>query len=123
MCLRNLVIAVVVAWTLAGVSGHERLAICRGAEPTASTEPERDADGKIVPLHKTDAEWKKLLTRRQFEVARRGETESPFTGRYLHYRRPGTYRCACCDLEVFDSRAKFSSHTGWPSYFQPVEAD
>ncbi|MBI3838156.1 MAG: peptide-methionine (R)-S-oxide reductase MsrB [Planctomycetia bacterium] len=78
---------------------------------------------KIVPIYKTDAEWKKLLTPKQFDVTRRKATEGPHTGKYWHNKRPGTYRCVCCNLELFSSEAKFDSHTGWPSFCAPSDGD
>lgn len=78
---------------------------------------------KLTPVRKTDAEWKRQLTARQFAVARRGETETPFTGKYYRSKKPGEYHCVCCDLEVFSSRAKFESDTGWPSFFEPIDQE
>jgi peptide-methionine (R)-S-oxide reductase len=76
---------------------------------------------KIVPLYKSDAEWKKLLTPKQFEVTRRKGTERAYSGATWHNKRAGVYRCVCCDLELFRSENKFDSHTGWPSFWAPVE--
>lgn len=82
-----------------------------------------EAGETIVPLQKTDAQWKRLLTRRQFEVTRRGHTEPAFSGKLWNNKRHGTYRCVCCDLELFTSQAKFESHTGWPSFWRPAVED
>ena len=72
---------------------------------------------KIV---KSEAEWEKLLTREQFEVARKKGTEAPFTGKYWNNHEKGTYRCVCCGSELFDSETKFDSGTGWPSFWNPM---
>ncbi|MBV9926240.1 MAG: peptide-methionine (R)-S-oxide reductase MsrB [Acidobacteria bacterium] len=77
----------------------------------------RAAVGRVV---KTDEEWRKLLTPEQFEVARRGGTEAPGSSPLLEEHRRGTFQCVCCDLPVFSSKAKYDSHTGWPSFWQPV---
>ena len=69
---------------------------------------------------KSDAEWQRLLSREQYEVARGKGTESPFCGLLLDNKREGTYACVCCKLPLFASGAKFESGTGWPSFFQPV---
>jgi methionine-R-sulfoxide reductase len=69
---------------------------------------------------KTDAEWKRLLTPKQYEVARGKGTEPPFCGLLLDNKRDGVYACVCCSLPLFSSGSKFSSGTGWPSFFQPV---
>ena len=69
---------------------------------------------------RTDAEWKKLLTREQYEVARGKGTERPFCGLLLDNKRDGVYACVCCSLPLFSSDSKFESGTGWPSFFRPV---
>ena len=71
-------------------------------------------------VEKSDAEWQKLLTREQYEIARGKGTERPFCGLLLDNKKSGTYVCVCCRLPLFSSDAKFDSGTGWPSFFQPV---
>jgi peptide-methionine (R)-S-oxide reductase len=100
-------------------------AAAAGPNCRAGDEPASEAESKsaIVPIHKSDAEWKKQLTSKQFQVTRRKATEAPFTGKLTHNKRPGSYHCICCDLAVFGSDAKFDSQTGWPSYWAPLEED
>jgi methionine-R-sulfoxide reductase len=74
---------------------------------------------KIV---KTEAEWRALLNAEQYRVMRDKGTERPFTGEYNDNHESGTYHCAACDLVLFNSKAKFESGTGWPSFFQPIAA-
>ncbi|MBX9579851.1 MAG: peptide-methionine (R)-S-oxide reductase MsrB [Gemmataceae bacterium] len=71
----------------------------------------------------TDAEWRERLSPEEYEVARRAGTERAFTGRYWDCHDDGVYACVCCGQPLFDSRAKFDSGTGWPSYWQPVARD
>ena len=71
-------------------------------------------------LHKTDAEWQKVLTPQQYHVLRKHGTERPFSGQYDHFYKNGTYVCAGCGHALFKADAKFNSQTGWPSFFKPL---
>lgn len=71
---------------------------------------------KIEKIHKTEAEWKQLLTPAQFNILREEGTERPFTSLLNKEKRQGTYVCAGCDLALFTSEMKFDSGTGWPSF-------
>ncbi len=73
-----------------------------------------------TPLKVSDAEWKKILSRDLYEVARNQGTESAFTGKYWDNNTKGTYFCAVCGNKLFRSDAKFASSCGWPSFFEAV---
>lgn len=71
-------------------------------------------------VHKTDGQWRELLTPEQYRVTRLKGTERAFTGEYWETKTPGTYHCVCCDQELFTSDAKYDSGCGWPSFFEPA---
>jgi peptide-methionine (R)-S-oxide reductase len=71
----------------------------------------------------TDAEWLAKLTPEQYRVLRKGATEQPFSGQYVHVKDHGVYRCAGCGAELFSSETKYDSGTGWPSFWDPIRGD
>jgi len=75
---------------------------------------------QVATIVKTDAEWRKQLTRDSYEITRRSETERPGSGKYDNNHAAGIYRCICCDTALYDSATKFDSGTGWPSFWQPI---
>lgn len=72
-------------------------------------------------IHKTDEEWRKLLTSEQFEVARQKGTERAFTGKYWDLHDKGLFVCVCCGAELFKSETKYDSGCGWPSFYAPLD--
>ena len=75
----------------------------------------------VEKVIKTDEEWKKLLTPEQYQITRQGGTERAFTGEYWNFKGEGTYHCVGCGQALFDSKAKFESGTGWPSFTRPLD--
>jgi peptide-methionine (R)-S-oxide reductase len=71
----------------------------------------------------SDSDWRRQLTAQQYWSARRGTTDTPFTGTYYQSEASGLYRCICCANALFSSAAKFDSGTGWPSYTSPLAAE
>ena len=71
-------------------------------------------------LEKSDAEWKSSLSPEQYEVMRNGGTEPAFSGEFNDHKGNGVYKCASCDSELFSSEEKYSSGSGWPSFWQPI---
>lgn len=78
-------------------------------------------DMSNATVQRTEAEWRARLTPEQFRVARQQGTEPPFRNAYWDSHEDGVFFCVGCDTPLFDSRHKFESGTGWPSYWQPLE--
>ncbi len=72
------------------------------------------------PVHKSEEEWRKLLTREQYHVLREQGTERAYTGKYHDHKEDGVYRCAACELDLYLSETKYDSQSGWPSFYAPV---
>ena len=77
---------------------------------------------EVPRVQKTLGEWRSLLPGEVYEVTRRDGTELPFSGRYLKHSGDGIYQCACCATALFDSKTKYDSRTGWPSFWQAISA-
>ena len=75
------------------------------------------------PLDLPDQEWRTRLSELEYHVLRESGTEAPFSGEYTDTSTEGVYECRACGTELFRSEAKFSSHCGWPSFFEPLAED
>ena len=71
-------------------------------------------------IFRSDDEWRRRLGPDAFRVMRLADTERPFSGALLHENRPGVFRCAGCELDLFSSKTKFDSGTGWPSFWEAI---
>jgi peptide-methionine (R)-S-oxide reductase len=72
---------------------------------------------------KTGQDLKKRLTDEQFQVTQNKGTERAFTGEYVDHKDDGTYRCVCCNADLFSSQHKYDSASGWPSFWLPLAGD
>jgi peptide-methionine (R)-S-oxide reductase len=72
---------------------------------------------------RSEADWRAQLTAQQFWSARRGTTDTPFTGTFYQSHAAGVYRCVCCGNALFSSADKYDSGTGWPAYSAPMAAE
>jgi peptide-methionine (R)-S-oxide reductase len=89
-----------------------------GREREQEREQEKNPGAEIP---QTDAEWREVLTDEEYRILREAGTEPKFSGEYLGKDEDGTYRCAGCGAELFDSGTKFDSNSGWPSFYDAKE--
>jgi peptide-methionine (R)-S-oxide reductase len=78
---------------------------------------------RVPKVVKSDDVWRKQLSPGEFDITRHADTEIAFSGKYWNLDDKGLYRCICCDNALFSSDTKFESHTGWPSFWQPIAAE
>ncbi len=74
-------------------------------------------------IHKTEQEWRELLSPEQFHVTRNQGTERAFTGCFWDHKKDGKYECVCCGQFLFDSQTKYDSGSGWPSFWEPAHTE
>jgi peptide-methionine (R)-S-oxide reductase len=133
---RGLIFGAATAATYGLLLGVERVCLAAFAD---DSEPENDpgpvkivrfADGgarlgifTLAKVRKNKSEWKKQLTPLQYDVTRRAATEYAFSGALHDQHATGLYRCIDCGNALFDSKAKFDSGTGWPSFWQPIAGE
>jgi peptide-methionine (R)-S-oxide reductase len=77
---------------------------------------------RVAKIVKSDAEWRAELSALAYRVARQEGTEAAFSGEYDKNHADGIYRCICCTTALYDSKTKFESGTGWPSFWQPISS-
>jgi len=92
------------------------LAACGQHQANSTKQNTKDMEYEVK---KTNAEWKQSLTPKQYSVLREKATERPYTGIYDKFNEAGTYYCAACGAELFESRTKFDAGCGWPSFYDP----
>ena len=71
-------------------------------------------------VNKSETEWQTCLSPEEYRVLRNKDTEAAFTGKYYRHKENGTYVCAACDNELFSSKTKFDSGSGWPSFYEAI---
>jgi len=69
------------------------------------------------------SDLKVKLSDEQYEITQNRGTERAFTGMYVDHKEDGTYRCVCCDAELFSSTHKYDSGSGWPSFWLPLAGE
>jgi peptide-methionine (R)-S-oxide reductase len=81
---------------------------------------EKSRSEAVSKVEKSDAEWRAQLSPEAYHVTREKGTEQAFTGRYWNNKVKGVYRCVGCGTPLFESRTKYDSGTGWPSFWEPI---
>ena len=94
---------------------------CSSSAQNTKAEPETKVSK--YKIEKTRAEWRKLLTPMQFYVLRDAGTERPWTSEFNKLKKEGTFICAACDTPLYESKHKFNSGTGWPSFDSAIEGN
>lgn len=107
------------AFLITAVTGAH--AALLGCAVGAGEQPIHEAGDKQFEIMKIEEEWRKILTKEQFRVLRKHDTERPGSSPLNDEHRTGTYHCAGCDLPVYSSSTKFESGTGWPSFTAPLQ--
>jgi peptide-methionine (R)-S-oxide reductase len=109
-----------------GVAGIALLAVSVATVETKKIKVysvEKKGSITVDKVVKTDAEWKKLLTPEEYEITRKKGTERSCSGAFWKHKEDGVYRCICCGNDLFQSKKKFDSSSGWPSFFDPVSSE
>jgi peptide-methionine (R)-S-oxide reductase len=111
LLMKNVIITLV--FIFVGVTG------CAQDSQTTS-QVSKSSFPKEDRVEKSDADWKKLLSPEEFYVLRQQGTEYAFSGKYFDHKEKGVYTCAACGNELFSSKSKYRSGTGWPSFWEPI---
>ena len=118
MMTRQLILLLV---ALAIVSGAAAYQFAKPTSVNPTSEPIREGIPVGGRIEKTEAEWRAILTKEQFNVTREKGTERAFTGELWNSHADGMYKCICCGQDLFDSKTKFDSGTGWPSFWKAID--
>lgn len=100
-----------------------RASVINSGKTQAADAMSRDTQEQSSPADAQDAKWKSRLTPEQYHVTRENGTEPAFQGKYWNHKGNGVYKCVCCGTDLFDSKTKYDSGTGWPSFFEPIASD
>jgi len=120
MKIEKLILPLAAFVLLAGGCGAKEKTVSKTVQTNENKAGVKMSENKT---QKTKEEWQTCLTPEEYRIAREKGTEMAFTGKYYNHHEEGIYKCICCGAELFDSKHKFDSGTGWPSFFQPTKKD
>ena len=95
---------------------------CQNGEKTSATKGVVMAS-EDLEVNLSEEEWRKRLSPQEYNILREKGTERAFSGEYTDNKKEGTYTCAGCANELFSSKSKYDSRSGWPSYYQPIDPE
>lgn len=96
------------------------LLVAGAALPVLTACGSAPAEARSFPVKKTDAQWRKQLTKSEYYVLREAGTERPYSSPLDKEKRKGTFICAGCNNQLYASSTKYDSRTGWPSFWKPL---
>lgn len=115
------IILFIFSLSFAFVSCQQKAAKSSTSELELESESESiDVKSVSYAIEKTEEQWKAELNDLEYKVLRKAGTERAFTGDLWDHKADGIYTCRACELPLFDSKTKFKSGTGWPSYYEPI---
>ena len=77
----------------------------------------------MTKIIKSDQEWKKLLSEEEYLITRKKGTEPAFSGKNFKITNQGSFKCKCCNADLFDSSTKYESGCGWPSFYDQISPE
>ena len=105
-----------------GDGGSEPAGTAPGGATNTSRKSEKAMEEKTEgAAERTEAEWKEMLTDDEYRILREAGTEERYSGKYVDFKKSGTYHCAGCGNPLFHSDVKYDSGTGWPSFYRAIE--
>ena len=118
--LQLLILPVIAFGFIACMKADKSEKVIAAVETTTQQQELSLNDTSLTKVVKTEAEWEKALTEKQYYILRKQGTERPFQNEFNDNHKTGHYFCAACKLPLFDSETKFNSGTGWPSFYAPL---
>lgn len=106
-----------------GLVSRAQVELFKGGNVIQMSKAQTSKAEAIKRVEKSPDEWRKELSPEQYAVTREAGTEAAFSGEYCNNKKEGTYRCVCCGAPLFASETKYESHSGWPSYWEPIEGE